>query len=183
MVGFTPTPRPFPAPAQRAQRSGNAKSMVGPNRWAAWAARVRTSTTGTRRIDVAGQAFVVLLRQVSRFSRQPWIAGIYFPATEMNRPIKPVAAGLCRRPGHPGAGRRPGPAAGGAGLARPIRRLAAAAAAVSAFDFFRRPTHRQQPLARNRRRGARLGLHVDGAALVRDLRAQGPSQPFAGRSV
>jgi adenylate cyclase len=98
------------------------------------AARLRTSDIGTRRIEVAGEAYVVLLRQVSRFSRQPWIAGIYFPATQMSGPITrlrlaiavslailALAVGLALLLGR--------------GLARPIRRLAAAASAVSAFDF------------------------------------------------
>jgi adenylate cyclase len=131
--GFTPTPDHFQL------RRNELNDPVMQNLWSAqtdggMAARVRTSTTGTRRIDVAGQVFVVLLRQVSRFSRQPWIAGIYFPATEMNQPINRLrlafAAGLVILALGVGLALLLG-----RGLARPIRRLAAAAAAVSAFDF------------------------------------------------
>jgi class 3 adenylate cyclase len=131
--GFTPTPDHFQL------RRNELNDPVMQNLWSAQtdggvAARVRTSTTGTRRIDVAGQAFVVLLRQVSRFSRQPWIAGIYFPATEMNQPINRLrlafAVGLVILALGVGLALLLG-----RGLARPIRRLAAAAAAVSAFDF------------------------------------------------
>jgi adenylate cyclase len=131
--GFTPTPDHFQL------RRNELNDPVMQNLWSAqtdggMAARVRTSTTGTRRIDVAGQVFVVLLRQVSRFSRQPWIAGIYFPATEMNQPINRLrlafAVGLVILALGVGLALLLG-----RGLARPIRRLAAAAAAVSAFDF------------------------------------------------
>jgi adenylate cyclase len=131
--GFTPTPDHFQL------RRNELNDPVMQKLWSAQtdggvAARVRTSTTGTRRIDVAGQVFVVLLRQVSRFSRQPWIAGIYFPATEMNQPINRLrlafAVGLVILALGVGLALLLG-----RGLARPIRRLAAAAAAVSAFDF------------------------------------------------
>ena len=131
--GFTPTPDHFQL------RRNELNDPIMQNLWSAqtdggMAARVRTSTTGTRRIDVAGQVFVVLLRQVSRFSRQPWIAGIYFPATEMNQPINRLrlafAVGLVILALGVGLALLLG-----RGLARPIRRLAAAAAAVSAFDF------------------------------------------------
>jgi len=131
--GFTPTPDHF------LLRRNELNDPVMQKLWSAqtdggMAARVRTSTTGTRRIEVAGESFVVLLRQVSRFSRQPWIAGIYFPATQMSGPINRLrlafAVGLVILALGVGLALLLG-----RGLARPIRRLAAAAAAVSAFDF------------------------------------------------
>jgi len=131
--GFTPTPDHF------LLRRNELNDPVMQKLWSAqtdggMAARVRTSTTGTRRIEVAGESFVVLLRQVSRFSRQPWIAGIYFPATQMSGPINRLrlafAVGLVILALGVGLALLLG-----RGLAQPIRRLAAAAAAVSAFDF------------------------------------------------
>jgi len=131
--GFTPTPDHF------LLRRNELNDPVMQKLWSAqtdggMAARVRTSTTGTRRIEVAGESFVVLLRQVSRFSRQPWIAGIYFPATQMSGPINRLrlafAVGLVILALGVGLALLLG-----RGLARPIRRLAAASAAVSAFDF------------------------------------------------
>jgi class 3 adenylate cyclase/HAMP domain-containing protein len=131
--GFTPTPGHF------LLRRNELSDPVMRELWSAqvdggMAARVRTSNTGTRRIEVAGETNVVLLRQVSRFSRQPWISGIYFPATQMNEPITrlrlALAVGLIVLALGVGLALLLG-----RGLARPIRRLAAAAAAVSAFDF------------------------------------------------
>ena len=131
--GFTPTPDHF------LLRRNELNDPVMRDLWSAqadggMAARVRTSTTGTRRIEVAGEIFVVLLRQVNRFSRQPWIAGIYFPATQMNEPITrlrlALAVGIVILALGVGLALLLG-----RGLASPIRRLAAAAAAVSAFDF------------------------------------------------
>ena len=131
--GFIPTPDHF------LLRRNELSDPVLRDLWSAasdggMAARVRTSDNGSRRIEVNGEAYVVLLRQVTRFSRQPWLAGIYFPATQMNEPITrlrlafgvglvilALAVGLAVMLGR--------------GLARPIRRLAGASAAVSAFDF------------------------------------------------
>ncbi len=131
--GFIPTPDHFLLrrnelndPVMRALWSASSDGGM--------AARVHTADNGSRRIDVNGEAYVVLLRQVVSFSRQPWLAGIYFPATQMNEPITRLRLAL---------------AAGfvilalgvglalllGRGVAQPIRRLADAAAAVSAFDF------------------------------------------------
>ena len=71
---------------------------------------------------------------MDRFSRQPWIAGIYFPATQMSEPITRLRLALAV--GFVILGLSVGLALLlGRALARPIRRLAAAAAAVSAFDF------------------------------------------------
>ncbi len=131
--GFTPTPDHF------LLRRNELNDPVMRELWSAqadggMAARVRTSNTETRRIEVEGEAYVVLLRQVTRFSRQPWIAGIYFPATQMSGPITrlrlAIAVGLAILAVGVGLALLLGRA-----LARPIRRLAAAAAAVSAFDF------------------------------------------------
>ncbi len=131
--GFIPTPDHF------LLRRNEVNDPVLRNLWSAdsdggMAARVRTGDNGSRRIEVNGEAYVVLLRQVTRFSRQPWLAGIYFPATQMNEPITrlrlafgvglvilALGVGLALLLGR--------------GLARPFRRFAAAAAAVSVFDF------------------------------------------------
>jgi adenylate cyclase len=104
----------------------------------AGASRLGTRLAGTsnwvRRVEADGNAHVVLLRLVKDFSVQPWIVGIYFPATQLLGPITrlrlAIAVGLLIL------------ACGvalalllGRSLARPIRRLALAAEAVSAFDF------------------------------------------------
>ncbi len=131
--GFIPTPTHFLLrrnelndPVMRALWSASSDGGM--------AARVHTADNGSRRIDVNGEAYVVLLRQVTRFSRQPWLAGIYFPATQLNEPIArlrlALAVGLVILALGVGLALLLG-----RGLAQPIRRLAAAAADVSAFDF------------------------------------------------
>jgi adenylate cyclase len=87
-----------------------------------------------RRVSVEGQSYYVLLDQMQRFSTQPWTFGIYFPDTAVSGVfdrlfyaaiaaggILAVAVILALLMGR--------------SLARPIKRLAEAAAAVSAFDF------------------------------------------------
>jgi adenylate cyclase len=88
----------------------------------------------TLHVEVAGETYIVLLQSLKGFSNQPWTVGIYFPAEQMSGPIVrlryafaaavailAVAVSLALLLGR--------------SLARPIRRLADAAAAVSAFDF------------------------------------------------
>ncbi len=92
----------------------------------------------TLHLDVGGESYIVLLHLLRRFSDQPderpWIVGIYFPAEQMSGPIirlryafaaavaiLAIAVSLALLLGRI--------------LARPIKRLAGAAAAVSAFDF------------------------------------------------
>jgi adenylate cyclase len=131
--GFTPTPEHFllrrnqlDDPVMRVLWS--AESDTG------MAARLRSSNTSTRRIVVGGETYVVLLREVRRFNRRPWLAGIYFPTTQMSGPITrlrlALGVGLAILALGVGLALLIGRA-----LARPIRRLAAAASAVSAFDF------------------------------------------------
>jgi adenylate cyclase len=92
----------------------------------------------TVHVEAAGQTYIVLLQLVRQFSswpsRRPWIVGISFPAEQLSGPIVrlryafvacvtilAIAVGLALLLGQ--------------SLARPIRRLAESAAAVSAFDF------------------------------------------------
>ncbi len=129
----------IPSPAHFLLRRSEVSDPVLRDLWSAasdggMAARVHTADNGSRRIEVNGEAYVVLLRQVTRFSRQPWIAGIYFPATQLNEPITrlrlAIAVGFAILALGVGIALLLG-----RGLARPIRRLASAAEAVSAFDF------------------------------------------------
>jgi class 3 adenylate cyclase len=98
------------------------------------AAQLGTASQRTLHVEAAGETYIVLLRSIERFSKQPWTVGIYFPAEQMSGPIVrlryafaaavailAVAVSLALLLGR--------------SLARPIRRLADAAAAVSAFDF------------------------------------------------
>jgi adenylate cyclase len=100
-------------------------------------ARLKAASRRTLRVEANGDSYIVLLRSVGKFSRsseRPWIVGIYFPAEQMSGPIirlryafaaaiviLAVAVSLALLLGR--------------SLAQPIRRLADAAAAVSAFDF------------------------------------------------
>ena len=101
-------------------------------------ALLKTASQRTLRVEAAGDSYIVVLRLVRKFSRQPnerpWIVGIYFPAEQMSGPIirlryafaaaiviLAIAVSLALLLGR--------------SLAQPIRRLADAAAAVSAFDF------------------------------------------------
>ncbi len=87
---------------------------------------------GVRRVEADGTAYIVLLRELDRYSPQPWIVGIYFPARVLTTPLTRLQLALV---------------VGiailalalafllGRSLARPIRRLALAADAVSNLDF------------------------------------------------
>jgi adenylate cyclase len=88
----------------------------------------------TLHVAVGDETYIVLLRTMTHFSSRPWIVGIYFPTEQVNGPIirlryafaaavgiLAIAVSLALLMGRT--------------LARPIRRLADAAAAVSAFDF------------------------------------------------
>ena len=92
------------------------------------------SKSWSRTVEVDGETYNMLLAQVTDFSTQPWTVGIYFPRDQIMEPIwrqryagvaalviLAIAVILALLLGR--------------SLARPIRRLADAAAAVSAFDF------------------------------------------------
>jgi adenylate cyclase len=92
------------------------------------------ATLWDRFVTVDGETYVVLLDLEKDFSKQPWIVGIYFPEEQIMGPlirlryagfaafaILAVAVILALLLGR--------------SLARPIKRLAEAAAAVSDFDF------------------------------------------------
>jgi len=95
---------------------------------------ISNTRLGVRRIEADGTAYVVLLRELDRYSPQPWIVGIYFPATVLTAPLARLQLAL-------------GVGIGilalalalafllGRSLARPVRRLALAAEAVSNLDF------------------------------------------------
>src|SRR5262249_11207795 len=95
---------------------------------------MQATGTWVRRIDVDGQTYFVLLRLVQGYSPQPWTVGIYFQATQITEPILQLrlalALGLLILAAAVAAALLLG-----LGLARPIRRLALAAEAVTAFDF------------------------------------------------
>lgn len=93
-----------------------------------------SSTSWSRSVSVDGVPYRMLLDQVTSFSSQPWIAGIYFPEEQLTDQLSQlryafvvaiavlaVAVIIALLLGR--------------GLAQPIKRLAEAAAAVSAFDF------------------------------------------------
>lgn len=94
---------------------------------------VRTSPQ-RRLVTVNGKSYVVLLQQETNFSPQPWTVGVQLPLTAVSEFGKRLLQALVV-------------AASilvvalllalllGRSLARPIKRLAGAAAAVSAFDF------------------------------------------------
>jgi adenylate cyclase len=96
--------------------------------------RLPNSTSWTRSVTVAGKAYRMLSDQVMSFGKQPWIVGIYFPEAQMADQLSrlryagfaalailAIAVILALLLGR--------------SLARPIKRLADAAAAVSDFDF------------------------------------------------
>jgi adenylate cyclase len=96
--------------------------------------RLQEGPNWIRRIDVQGTTYLALLRLISDFSPQPWTVGIYFPETAVIEPLLQLRLALF-------VGLAILATAVivalllGFSLARPIRRLAAAAEAVSAFDF------------------------------------------------
>ena len=96
--------------------------------------RLGGGSNWTRRIVADGDTYVVLLHLVTTFSPQPWTVGIYFKTAEMSEPVRRLrlafAVGVLIL-----AGALVLAMMLGRGLARPIRRLAAAAEAVSSFDF------------------------------------------------
>jgi class 3 adenylate cyclase len=98
------------------------------------AARLRTTTTTARRVDIGGTTYVALLRQVTRYGAQPWIVGIYFPTAQFSEPIMRLrlAFGIGSAILALGVGLA---LLLGRSLAQPIRRLAASAERISAFDF------------------------------------------------
>ncbi|HXQ39957.1 MAG TPA: adenylate/guanylate cyclase domain-containing protein [Candidatus Udaeobacter sp.] len=95
---------------------------------------ISNARLSVRRIETGGTSYIVLLRELDRYSPLPWIVGIYFPATELTAPLVRLRLAL-------------GVGIGilafalalafllGRSLARPIRRLALAAEAVSNLDF------------------------------------------------
>jgi adenylate cyclase len=98
------------------------------------AGRVHSATTAARRIELAGETDVALLRELNRYSAQPWVVGIYFPTAQFSEPIMrlrlAVAIGFAILALGVGLALLLGRS-----LARPIRRLAASAELISAFDF------------------------------------------------
>jgi adenylate cyclase len=107
--------------------------------------RFGPTASDIRRLEADGDTYIVLLRLLQDFSHQPWTVGIYFKAAAMSGPIDKLRLAF---------------AVGllilafsvvlalllGRSLARPIKRLAAAAAAVSAFDFSGRHSLGASPL-------------------------------------
>jgi adenylate cyclase len=131
--GFKPTPERFML------RRGELADPVMRALWSTesdrgMALRVRTNETATRRVAVDGGTYLVLLRQVDRFGAKPWMVGIYFPTAQMSEPITrlKLAFGTGSAILALGVGLA---LLLGRSLARPIRRLALAAEAVTAFDF------------------------------------------------
>jgi adenylate cyclase len=131
--GFLPTAEAF------IPQRLDLKDPVLRNLWSAKAGGgivdvISNAKLGVRRIDANGNSYIVLLRELDRYSPQPWIVGIYFPATELTAPLARLQLAL-------------GVGIGilafalalafllGRSLARPIRRLALAAEAVSNLDF------------------------------------------------
>ncbi|MFI5016752.1 MAG: adenylate/guanylate cyclase domain-containing protein [Dongiales bacterium] len=126
--GFTPSPHHFQPlrmelPDRVLQQGTGFQKRLAPG-----------SKSWTRTAEVDGVTYDMLLDQVTDFSLQPWTVGIYFPRDQIMEPIwrqryagvaalviLAIAVILALLLGR--------------SLARPIRRLADAAAAVSAFDF------------------------------------------------
>jgi adenylate cyclase len=98
------------------------------------AAVLSNSKLAVRRVPANGTDNIVLLKEVDRYSPTPWIVGIYFPVVELAEPLQRLQLAL-------GVGIAILALALalafilGRGLARPIRRLALAAEAVSNLDF------------------------------------------------
>ncbi len=96
--------------------------------------RFAARSVQARRVEAGGESYIVLLQTLQDFSAQPWFAGIYFHATAVMGPLTQLqhafAAGILIL-----ALAVASALLLGRSLARPIKRLAAAAEAVSAFDF------------------------------------------------
>jgi adenylate cyclase len=132
--GFKPSPEHFqldrmelPDPVLRALWSPQEKISQ-------FQTPLANSKLWKRYVAVDGETYIVLLDLEKDFTKQPWIIGIYFPKTQLMGPfdrlqlafiaalvILAIAMILALLLGR--------------SLARPIKRLAQAAEAVTAFDF------------------------------------------------